>query len=166
MHSRVEILLRHGVVSAIKQKRIDPTIRIDRFGKVECKNRASTDTMRISKVQQVASHHLRFSLSGAGANPCSPPGITPDIDYTLAVGVFLTSSGRLATINVAGGVDLFPSFEMYASVNNDAKNVITLFRLPASESPFDLRKGAVRKVKVSRRVVARSPSEMRELSLV
>lgn len=146
MHSRVDILLRHGTLAAASSKQIGSTIQVDRFGVVVCNKRASTESIRISSVREAPANTLRFNLSGEGPNPCSPSIATPDIDYSLDVSITLSLDRKRASMRVIGGIDEFPSFEMYAVVNDDFDETLEVFRRRASPSPFDLIGGAERRV--------------------
>ncbi len=152
MHSRIDILMRHGTLSSIRRKEVGQTIRISRFGNVLCKKRADPEnTMEISELRQINSDSLAFSFSGNGANPCTPPvSPSPEINYALDVSIMLAPDRGSASIRVKGGIDEFPSFEMYAAANDDFKNAVTLFRRRASDSgPKALFGEAVRRIDVS-----------------
>lgn len=156
MHSRVDLLLTNGIFSAVRRKQMGLTVRLNRFGKVECKKRASTDGMTVGEVRKIAPNHFRFRLSGAGKNPCTPLLMpTPDIDYDLTVNIVLTSGQKSARVQVAGAVDEFPSFEMYAAVNDDFDRATTLFRREASRDPSDIAGPAGRKIAVNRVITPR-----------
>ena len=160
MHSRVNISLKGGVLSSISGKRTGLTVRVDRFGNVLCEKRAKKNIMKIGKVRKIAPNQIRFSLSAKGArNPCVPwwtKPTTPLINYQLRGDILLTSNRRRAKVHVVGAIDEFPSFEMYAAVNDDfdPNRIITLFRKKASDDPTDIIGGAVRGIDVTHELKA------------
>jgi hypothetical protein len=156
MHVRADVLTKYLPEvdpSVIFHRRIGDSIRIDRFGKVECLRRAPADTITAS-LSRISRRHLALRFQGVGRNPCSPPGVTPDIDFDLTVEVRVAEDRRSARLDISGGVDEFPSFEMYSSANGRDGDAVTLFRRRASDSPFDLFGGAVRGIKVSQVIEA------------
>jgi peptidoglycan hydrolase-like protein with peptidoglycan-binding domain len=154
MHSRVDLLLTEGSFAAARRKQMGRTIRVNRFGNVQCRKTASTDAMTVGEVREIAPGRFQFRLTGEGRNPCTSV-LAPTIDYDLAVEIAVPSSRERAQVKVTGAIDEFPSFEMYLVINDDFGRVTTLFRRPASSDPSDLAGPAARKINVTQAIKPR-----------
>lgn len=152
MHVSVNILTKSLPVvepTAIIRTRIGRTIRVNRFGRITCSDVASSKTID-AKIVSRSKTSVRLRLEGEGDNPCSPPVVTPAINFDLRVSVEVTPDREKASLKVRGGVDEFPSFEMYAAINGRISDSTTLFRSRASNDPFDLYGPPVRRVSVQK----------------
>lgn len=138
LHHEVMIDLVNNKIVSVLQK-CYPTIKVDSLeaGNELCNMSADATNLKIEDVSISADKLLfSFKYKGAGKNPCVL--VSPDIDWDIKVQAELELGGEGGRIKVAGLVDAFPAFEMYASI--DGGSPVTLFNVLPEEgkTPWNL----------------------------
>ena len=153
LHTAIWLGARPKAETSVTTRRVGKTIAIDRMDNVICSKTAKVaQSLDVSKMKRIGSRSFAWDLTGFGRNPCNLPGmfnkLTPKIDYELRVKVAFERDRRAAKVEVAGMIDEFPAYEMYAKCNDGP--TYTLFRKGPTGSPWKLT--SQRSVKSSKRV--------------
>lgn len=128
MHSEIEFDL---AAMAIRNEvhRCHPTVQVDdATGEALCTESADTSGMAFSDFQVAPGQQsLSISLKGSTKNPClkiGPVKITPNLDYEGTITVDIRDERHSALITFDGSIEVYPAFEMYASVNGGAPYIL------------------------------------------
>ena len=142
MHSEIEIDMREGRL-ARQFHHCHPTIEIDcETGEVSCEQTGETSDMDFSNFDVSANRlNVQVELKGSSRNPCFRVAtfqIAPKVDYVGTVGIKLDNNRRSALVWFRGRVEVYPSFEMYASANDGSARTIFQLDTLFGTSPADL----------------------------
>ncbi|MGZ3183109.1 MAG: S8 family serine peptidase [Telluria sp.] len=145
MRSRIDIALTPPAQAGAAHV-TSGTTEIDKSdGRVTCRQpadmtRCSFTNFRVTpQMFPPGSFEITVDYRGAASDPCV--NLAADIDYNGQIRVLCVPASNLVLVTVAGFVDSFPAFEMYAKLGSSTQ---TLFRLapPAGNTVADLLGGA------------------------
>lgn len=113
------------------------TIEVDcEDGDIECDKKPDTSDLKVEFQNNPGTSKIRVLFKGGADNPCFAG--SPQINWDLRVTVEITDANSCIVILENGSlVELFPSFEMYFSVNGTSHVVIQKSPNPGS-GPSDL----------------------------
>jgi hypothetical protein len=142
MHSAIRIDTTQAKI--IRQEhRCDPTIELDcATGIVTCEEAADTSSMSFSDLRKSSDgNKLEVDLHGSSKNACLKVAnvrISPNLDYQGTLTIELRNDGKTALVWFRGKIEIYPSFEMYASANEKAAKVLFQVSAQGSSSPLNL----------------------------
>lgn len=142
MHSEIELdLMNFRLVRQLHK--CDPTIQVDhKTGAEQCCETAESSDMFFSDLQfiqhakQVITH-----LHGSAKNACLKLGsiaVSPNLDYELDIILSLGESAQQAVVHVKGQIEVYPAFEMYATINGGAASRIFQAPVARNQTPISL----------------------------
>lgn len=142
MHSDIEVdVLRSRIIHQHHQ--CFETIEVDcETGEETCRKSADTDGMSFTDFEVSGDKHMiTIKLQGSSKNPCLEVAslkVSPNVDYVGTVTIELDPSGHLATVAFDGRVEIYPAFEMYVRVNDEAPQALFLAHAMPGSTPMDL----------------------------
>lgn len=105
------------------------TIEVDcKGGHEKCRAQGSTKDMKFHDFE-VSTDKTRYEvqIKAASKNPCvkiGPVGLSPNLDFEGTIRVALADDQTRAIVTFDGNVEMYPAFEMYASVNDGQPEMV------------------------------------------
>lgn len=142
MHSEIVLSLpAFEIVDEVH--RCDETVQIDpATGEELCREAADTDAMEFSEVELLATGRTwSCRLAGSTKNAClklGPVKVSPNLDYDLKLTVVWTEDWREVTFVIDGNIEPYPSFEMYAALDDAEPVALLNAGVEAGTTPVNL----------------------------
>lgn len=105
------------------------TIEVDcKGGHEKCRAQGSTKDMKFHDFE-VSTDKTRYEMQikAASKNPCvkiGPVALSPNLDFEGKITVALADDQARAIVTFDGNVEMYPAFEMYASVNDGQPEMV------------------------------------------